>query len=168
MNREPIARSATSSATCGCAVAAKPEAAGHRPVFSTVTRRWRAMPSYRASCWSSNAGSGRHPSRDARTAGAPQEHRNPIALPNAGRLSKPRGRQSGASHRGGRRQGLARGRRRRSRRCTPTSSTIVDGASARDIAVLLARVRRAVQERFGVELQLEVSPRGRVRLMQPR
>lgn len=32
----------------------------------------------------------------------------------------------------------------------------VDGASARDIAVLLARVRRAVQERFGVELQLEV------------
>jgi len=32
----------------------------------------------------------------------------------------------------------------------------VDGASARDIAVLLARVRRAVQERFGVELQVEV------------
>ncbi|MGR4065890.1 MAG: UDP-N-acetylmuramate dehydrogenase [Vulcanimicrobiaceae bacterium] len=32
----------------------------------------------------------------------------------------------------------------------------VDAASARDIAVLLARVRRAVQERFGIELQLEV------------
>jgi len=30
------------------------------------------------------------------------------------------------------------------------------GASARDVATLLARVRRAVDERFGVELQLEV------------
>jgi len=30
------------------------------------------------------------------------------------------------------------------------------GASARDVATLLARVRRAVEERFGVELQLEV------------
>jgi UDP-N-acetylmuramate dehydrogenase len=30
------------------------------------------------------------------------------------------------------------------------------GASARDVATLLARVRRAVQERFGVELHLEV------------
>ena len=29
-------------------------------------------------------------------------------------------------------------------------------ASARDVAVLLARVRRAVAEKFGVELQLEV------------
>jgi UDP-N-acetylmuramate dehydrogenase len=32
----------------------------------------------------------------------------------------------------------------------------VDGASARDVATLLARVRGAVCERFGVELQLEV------------
>lgn len=32
----------------------------------------------------------------------------------------------------------------------------VGGATARDVAVLLARVRRAVLERFGVELQLEV------------
>jgi UDP-N-acetylmuramate dehydrogenase len=30
------------------------------------------------------------------------------------------------------------------------------GASARDVATLLARVRRAVEERFGVDLQLEV------------
>jgi UDP-N-acetylmuramate dehydrogenase len=30
------------------------------------------------------------------------------------------------------------------------------GASARDVATLLVRVRRAVQEQFGVELQLEV------------
>jgi len=32
----------------------------------------------------------------------------------------------------------------------------VDGATARDVSALLARVRRAVLERFGVELQLEV------------
>ncbi|HEY5258532.1 MAG TPA: UDP-N-acetylmuramate dehydrogenase [Candidatus Baltobacteraceae bacterium] len=32
----------------------------------------------------------------------------------------------------------------------------VDAASAADVATLLARVRRAVQEKFGVELQLEV------------
>ena len=32
----------------------------------------------------------------------------------------------------------------------------VGGATARDVATLLARVRRAVHERFGVELQLEV------------
>jgi UDP-N-acetylmuramate dehydrogenase len=32
----------------------------------------------------------------------------------------------------------------------------VDCASAKDVATLLARVRRAVSERFGVELQLEV------------
>ena len=32
----------------------------------------------------------------------------------------------------------------------------VDNASAKDVAVLLARVRRAVRDRFGVELQLEV------------
>lgn len=32
----------------------------------------------------------------------------------------------------------------------------VDSASARDVASLLARVRRAVHDRFGVELQLEV------------
>jgi UDP-N-acetylmuramate dehydrogenase len=32
----------------------------------------------------------------------------------------------------------------------------VDRASARDVATLLARVRRGVFERFGVELQLEV------------
>ena len=30
------------------------------------------------------------------------------------------------------------------------------GASARDVATLLARVRRAVEEQFGVDLQLEV------------
>ncbi|MDQ2991195.1 MAG: UDP-N-acetylmuramate dehydrogenase [Candidatus Eremiobacteraeota bacterium] len=32
----------------------------------------------------------------------------------------------------------------------------VDGATARDVSALLARVRRAVYEQFGVELQLEV------------
>ncbi len=32
----------------------------------------------------------------------------------------------------------------------------VDGASAKDVASLLARVRRAVADRFGVELQMEV------------
>ena len=32
----------------------------------------------------------------------------------------------------------------------------VDNASARDVATLLARVRRSVYDRFGVELQLEV------------
>ncbi len=32
----------------------------------------------------------------------------------------------------------------------------VDGATARDVSALLARVRRAVHEQFGVELQLEV------------
>jgi len=32
----------------------------------------------------------------------------------------------------------------------------VDGASAKDVATLLARVRRAVVDKFGVELQLEV------------
>src|SRR5207302_3333527 len=34
----------------------------------------------------------------------------------------------------------------------------VDGASAKDVATLLARVRHAVSERFGVQLQLEVHP----------
>jgi UDP-N-acetylmuramate dehydrogenase len=32
----------------------------------------------------------------------------------------------------------------------------VEGATAKDVATLLARVRRAVHERFGIELQLEV------------
>ncbi len=32
----------------------------------------------------------------------------------------------------------------------------VGGATARDVATLLARVRRAVLDRFGVELHLEV------------
>ncbi|MGA8839361.1 MAG: UDP-N-acetylmuramate dehydrogenase, partial [Candidatus Aquilonibacter sp.] len=32
----------------------------------------------------------------------------------------------------------------------------VGGASAKDVATLLARVRRTVSEKFGVELQLEV------------
>ena len=32
----------------------------------------------------------------------------------------------------------------------------VAGASAKDVATLLARVRRAVRDRFGVDLQLEV------------
>jgi len=35
-----------------------------------------------------------------------------------------------------------------------------DGARARDVAALLARVRRAVVERFGVELELEVHMAG--------
>ncbi len=41
-------------------------------------------------------------------------------------------------------------------RCTPTSSTIPVERRARDVASLLARVRRAVRDQFGVELQLEV------------
>ncbi len=32
----------------------------------------------------------------------------------------------------------------------------VGGATAKDVATLLARVRRAVRDRWGVELQLEV------------
>ena len=80
----------------------------------------------------------------------------PIALPNAGSCFRnPEGDKAARLIEAA----GAKGWREGGAEVSPLHANVinnVDGASARDIAVLLARVRRAVQERFGVELQLEV------------
>jgi UDP-N-acetylmuramate dehydrogenase len=80
----------------------------------------------------------------------------PIALPNAGSCFRnPHGDKAArlieASGAKGWREGGAE--------VSPLHANFinnVDGASAKDVATLLARVRSAVYERFGVQLQLEV------------
>ena len=80
----------------------------------------------------------------------------PLQFPNAGSCFRnPPGRQGGPVDRGGRRQGVAVGGAQVS---DLHANFIVNrsGATAADVAALLARVRRAVYERSGVELELEV------------
>ncbi|MDQ2680800.1 MAG: UDP-N-acetylmuramate dehydrogenase [Candidatus Eremiobacteraeota bacterium] len=80
----------------------------------------------------------------------------PIALPNAGSCFRnPKGDKAARLIEAA----GAKGWREGDAEVSPLHANFINnlgGASAKDVATLLARVRRAVVERFGVELQLEV------------
>jgi len=85
-----------------------------------------------------------------------RKHTQPIALPNAGSCFRNPDGEAAARliERAG-----AKGWREGGAEVSPLHANFVnnvDGARAQDIASLLARVRRAVRDRFAVELQLEV------------
>lgn len=80
----------------------------------------------------------------------------PIALPNAGSCFRnPPGEKAARLIEGA----GAKGWREGGAEISPLHANFINnlgGASAKDVATLLARVRRAVRDRFGVELELEV------------
>jgi UDP-N-acetylmuramate dehydrogenase len=85
-----------------------------------------------------------------------RKHTQPIALPNAGSCFR-----NPADDKAARliEAAGAKGWREGGAEVSPLHANFINnvgGASARDVAVLLARVRRSVAERFGVDLQLEV------------
>jgi UDP-N-acetylmuramate dehydrogenase len=85
-----------------------------------------------------------------------RKNTQPIALPNAGSCFRnPEGDKAARLIEAA----GAKGWREGGAEVSPLHANFINnlgGASAKDVATLLARVRRAVCERFGVELQLEV------------
>jgi UDP-N-acetylmuramate dehydrogenase len=85
-----------------------------------------------------------------------RKNTQPIALPNAGSCFRnPEGDKAARLIEAA----GAKGWREGGAEVSPLHANFINnlgGASAKDVATLLARVRRAVYEQFGVELQLEV------------
>jgi len=165
--REPIARSATSSATCGCSRRQTRSRRGHVQYFYRHTTLARDAVVFARRVEFERGDPGRHPSRDARTA-VRRRARNRSRFPTPVRaFETPRATRRRGLDRGGRTARAGARAAPRSRRCTQLHQQRRRRQRPRQYAVLTRAGAARRQERLGVELQLE-SPRGRVRLMQPR